>query len=101
MPPGQADLTTATVAVWMPTVDGVGLGDDLSGVRLQWAKQTIVMKWEKGDWRADAITIETAPQGGDRRSNLAHSTVRSLLGPGWSVPADSTDQPYAGAVLTR
>ena len=96
-----ADLSTVSVTLWMPASDGVGVGEDLSAVRLQWVKHAKVMKWEEGDWRVDAITTEQAPQGTERRPNLPWPQVRSLLGPGWSIPADATDQPYAGAVLAR
>ena len=95
------DLDTVHVSVWMPTVDGVTESDDLSPLRLQWGQMNLVMKWEDGDWRTDSFEPAQAPQGSERRANLPWATVASLLGPGWSIPADATDKPYAGVVLAR
>lgn len=95
------NLGSVTLSVWMPMADGVASGDDTSAVRLQWIQHTKVMRWEGGDWRCDSTESEVAPQGTKRLPNLDYPTVARLLGPGWSIPSDGTDQPYPGAVLAR
>lgn len=94
------DLSEVTVRVWMPSVDGVGSVDDLSNVRVQTHINVVTLVWEDGDWR---IKDNQAPSPASRgeQTNLPWAKVREILGPGWLVPADGTDQPYEGAVLTQ
>lgn len=95
------DLSTIRVGVMMPVVDGVAVGDDLSGVRLRWFKWATTMIWEDGDWRVERMVREEPPVMEDRQSNQPYAKLRTALGSGWSVPADGTDEPYAGVVLAR
>ena len=96
------DLDTVNVSAWMPLVYGVTQNENnLSPLQLEWVQLDLVMKWEDGDWRTDSFASVKTPQGSERRANLPWSTVASLLGPGWSIPADATDKPYPGVVLAR
>lgn len=95
------DLSTVHVLTMVPIVDGVAVGDDLSGVRLRWFRFAGVMVWEEGDWRVQRMVQEVAPEIPTRQTNQPFAVIRAALGPGWSVPADATDKPYPGVVLAR
>lgn len=96
------DLTEVKVRVWMPAVDGTGSVDDVSQVRVQWKIHALTMVWENDDWRMDAIVNEeNVPQLPIHATNASAAMVREALGAGWTVPADWTDQPYPGAVITQ
>lgn len=95
------NLETVTVQVWMPTVDGIGVGNDLSALRLMWLQHTKVMRWEDGDWRTDSTDQMRAPQGPLRQPNLSYEQIRATLGTGWSIPSDGSDQPDPEAVLSK
>lgn len=95
------DLSTIRVLIMMPVVDGVAVGDDLSGLRLRWFRWVTVMAWEGGDWRLQSMSQEPPPVMPTRQANQPYAVIRSALGPGWSVPSDATDQPYPGVVLAQ
>ncbi len=95
------DLSMVNVKVAMPTVVGVGIGDDLSSLRLRWTTVAVTMKWTGDDWRIEVMDREPLREPDVRQTNLPYSKIRELVGPGWLMPADATDQPYAGVVLAR
>lgn len=99
---GTPDAPTWVVAeVWFPVVVGVGDGTNFSDVAVFWRHAAMDVVWQQNNWRLKAVARKTATiPTQERRTNQPYSNVRALLGPGWMVPADGTDQPYAGAILT-
>ena len=95
------DLSTVRVLMTIPVVDGVAVGNDLSGLRLRWFRWAGVMVWEDGDWRVQSMVQERPPELPTRQANQPFEVIRSALGPGWSVPADATNEPYPGVVLAQ
>ena len=96
--------TAVTVRVWFPGVKGVGTVDDLSNVALKWYFYDVDMLWstQLGDWQIDDWRwLGPSYPPDQRRSNQPWAEVRKLLGPGWIVPADGTEEPYPGALLTK
>lgn len=94
--------TWVVVEVWFPVIAGVGTDSNLTEVAVFWRHAAMDVVWEKNNWRLQAVARKTAVVPNDpRRTNQPYSNVRALLGPGWMVPADGTDAPYPGSILTK
>lgn len=94
--------TWVVLEVWFPVVAGSGAGDNFTDVAVFWRHAAMDVVWERSDWKLKAVARKTATIPTDaRRTNQPYNNVRALLGPGWMVPADGTDQPYPGAILTK
>lgn len=94
-----------TVQIWYPFVYGPGTVDNLTDVKVGFTRTQMDMVWNTtvGDWQLNVVAYDgEQPKPADaRRTNQPRETIRRLLGSGWCVPADGTDQPYPGAVLTK
>ncbi|MGD7708119.1 hypothetical protein [Microlunatus sp. Y2014] len=102
--PDSAQPSEITISNWMPCVKGPGNDTDLSQVRLVWEFNTVTVRWEETDWRiaysSSRTSRETQPE--DRRvSNQTFAARAKVLGIGWQVPADATEEALPGAVFTR
>ena len=95
--------TLVVVDVWMPYVMGPGTTAKLDEVYVGWMRSKVEVKWEQGDWRINGTRASrTFPAPSDaRRTNQLYQVRRDLLGTGWSVLADSSEQPLHGTVLTK
>lgn len=100
---GTADAPTWVVAeVWFPVVAGVGSDSNFTDVAVFWRHAAMDVVWDGTNWRLKAVARKTATIPTDaRRTNQPYNNVRALLGPGWMIPADGTERPYPGAVLTK
>lgn len=93
--------TWVVVEVWFPVVIGAGTDTDLADVAVFWRHAAMDVVWEKNDWRLKAVARKTATiPSQSRLTNQPYTNVRALLGPGWMVPADGTDAPYPGSILS-
>lgn len=100
---GTASVPTwVVVEVWFPVVVGAGTDSNFADVVVFWRHAAMDVVWEQNGWRLKAVAAKTATVPAQaRRTNQPYTNVRALLGPGWMVPADGTDEPYPGAILTE
>lgn len=99
---GVADSPTwVVIEVWFPVVVGVGTDSNFTDVAVFWRHAAMDVVWERSDWKLKAVARKpaTIPTNA-RRTNQPYNNVRALLGPGWMVPADGTEDAYPGAILT-
>ena len=92
------------VEAWVPYVIGPGTDDNLTDVRLSGNHVQLAMRWGDGpggmDWRVAATTgLEWKKPTG--KSNIGLAAMKDLIGTGWLIPADATEQPYPGAVMAK
>lgn len=101
----NSDLSEVRVRTWMPLVFGTGTDDNLSEVYVNWVESALTMRWWEGDWRiAAGDRPETRPENqapDDTFTNQSYQVRRDVLGDGWIVLADSTEDPRPGSVLTK
>lgn len=95
--------TLAVVDVWFPFAMGPGTDTKTDEIYVAWLRALVEVKWENGDWKINGVRASnTFPMPPDpRRTNQTFQARRDLLGPGWSVLADATEDPLPEAVLTR
>ena len=95
--------TLAVTDVWFPFVMGPGTDTKTDELYVGWVRALVEVKWENGDWKINGVRASnTFPMPPDpRRTNQTFQARRDLLGPGWSVLADATEEPLPEAVLTR
>ena len=100
---GTVDAPTWVVAeVWFPVVLGAGSDSNFTDVAVFWRHAAMDVVWDGTNWRLKAVARKTATIPTDaRRTNQPYNNVRALLGPGWMIPADGTEDPYPGAILTK
>lgn len=90
------------VEVWFPVVLGAGTDSNFTEVAVFWRHAAMDVVWDGKDWRLKAVARKTSTLPNDaRRTNQPYNNVRALLGPGWMIPADGTEHPYPGAILTK
>lgn len=88
------------VAVLIPMYGGTGTDDDMSNVHLQFKQINNSLVWVDGDWRSETSgSVENVWK--KKVSNQGWEHLKSLVGEGWAVPADATQEPFEGAVLTQ
>lgn len=101
-------LTQVEVLVFMPVYLGSGTDTDMSNVTLAFGGWSYVMVWDETaeDWKATSWETPSDPSDELPNADLDFSNqgfdwIREHLGPGWAVPADATEDPIPGAVMTR
>ncbi|WP_040283592.1 hypothetical protein [Tessaracoccus massiliensis] len=74
----------------------------MTEVVLMFRKIVYIMVWDGDDWRAeDWGPSDEADSCMTTVSNQGYAHLVTLAGEGWAVPADATQDPIPGAVLTK
>ena len=87
------------VWVFLPRYSGTGSDTNMGGVVRSFSMIRNVMIWIDGDWKSEDGGIEA-----ETRSDVTNpgwEFIRSHVGEGWAIPADGTQDPMPGAVLTQ
>lgn len=90
------------VAVLQPVFSGPGTDTNMTEVLLMFRKTVYIMVWDGDDWRAEGWGEREDPTGPWQTtvSNQGYAHLVTLVGEGWAVPADATQDPIPGAVMT-
>ena len=96
-------VTRVEVAVFQPVYSGPATDTNTTEVLLMFRKSVYVMTWTDGDWKVADWGELDEPKGPWEvaYSNQGFEWIRQQIGPGWAVPADATEDPLPGAVMTR
>lgn len=91
------------VAVVQPVFSGPGTDTNMTEVLLMFRKSIYIMVWDGDDWRAEDWGVNDEPTGPWQTtvSNQGFAHLVTLVGQGWAVPADATQDPIPGAVLAK
>lgn len=87
--------TEVVVTTWSPCLSGVGGAQDVTDIEIRWTQQTSIMRWKGGDWRVDSTVYpdELAPAPSDLNDvGVSFAERARLLGEGWTLPADATEE---------
>ncbi|MDO5067443.1 MAG: hypothetical protein Q4D96_09215 [Propionibacteriaceae bacterium] len=89
------------VEVWtfLPRYSGTGTDTNMDGVVRSFELIRDVMVWVDNDWKSEDGGIEASTD--VRVTNPGWEFIMSQVGEGWAVPADGTQDPIPGAVLTQ
>ncbi len=87
------------VAVFMPLYSGSGTDTNMDGVVRSFLLYRHDLFWVDGDWKSDSGAMEA--KSASPVTNPGWEWIHAQLGDGWAVPADGTQDPIPGAVLTR
>jgi hypothetical protein len=94
--PDSERPTSITVEIWGPNVFGVGSRDDLTRVQVTWSTTILTVTWVNGDWRISDSRYPSArppAPANPRRVNVPFEERARLLGAGWLVPANASEDP--------
>lgn len=91
--------TRVEVWVFLPRYAGTGTDTNMDGVMRLFEMIRYVMVWVDDDWKAEDLGIEAATE--SEITNPGWEFIKSQLKDGWIVPADGTQDPIPGAVLTQ
>lgn len=96
----SGEPTKVTVSVLQPLWSGPGTDTNLDEVMLQYRTVQYVMVWDEDDWRVSDFPSSDSWDA-NRVSNQGFEHLVSLVGTGWAVPADATQEALPGMVLTQ
>lgn len=96
----QGEPTQVTVSVVQPVWSGPGTDTNLEEVMLQYRTVQYVMVWDEDDWKISDFPASDSWDA-NRISNQGFPHLVSLVGPGWAIPADGTQEALPGMVLTQ
>lgn len=88
--PHQVVATT-----WSPCLSGVGGAHDHADIGIRWVEQTSILRWDGADWRIESTVSpdDPAPVPADPIDVAVTFEERArLLGKGWTLPADATEE---------
>ena len=88
-----------TVEVLLPRFSGPGTDTNLSQVALTLDQFKWIMLWDGDDWKIEDGGLHAYE--GMKASNPGWEFLHKIAGDGWAVPADGTQKPIPGAVLTQ
>lgn len=96
-------LVSVTVATFMPIYAGPGTETNLEDVRVCFRQEQSLMVWDDAaqTWKVQEWVGDSVQPIDVEYTNQGYQYLRDQLGPGWAVPADATQEPFAGAVKTR
>ena len=90
---------------WLPRISGIGNDDDLSGVLTNFSMHQMAVLWDEtaAGWRVALMTYsEWAPYPQDQTYiNHPFAERAAVLGPGWCVAADATEDWQSPVPLVR
>ncbi len=93
--PNRNQPETVIVETWQPCVFGPGKETDTSRVIITWSGTPLTMKWVDGDWRISYLSKNQqrpASPSNLQKVNPSFAERARILGPGWLLPANATEE---------